>query len=154
MFQLPITVALCLGWILSAAACLAAGLEKKPDAINKAWQETELKKFQGRWTAFREEKTDQGKARRQWVDLEFADGKMKVVILDENRKQVWDGPPLKVMGVERGEGLGLAARLKLERAAVYYDFVGEKLILVGGIGHRPFEGFMLSGEYKRMEKPK
>ena len=153
MVRLLATLAVFLGCVLSAATYPSAGLETKPDD-EETWQETDLKKFQGRWTAFREEKTDQEKIRRRWVDLEFADGEMKVFILDENRKQVWDGPPLKVIGVERVKALGSAARLKLERAEVYYDFVGEKLILVGGIGHRPFEGVKLSGEYKRVEKPK
>ena len=151
MFRLLAAV-MFLGCMLSSATCPAAGQDKKPDD-EKAWQVPELKKFQGRWTAFREEK-EQETIRRRWVDLEFAGGEMKVFILDENRKLVWEGPPLKVAGVERGESLGRAARLKLEREGVYYDFVGEKLILVGGIGHRPFEGFMLSGEYKRVEKPR
>jgi hypothetical protein len=43
---------------------------------------------------------------------------------------------------------------KRRKAEVYYDFVGEKMILIGRIGPRPFEGFILSGEYKRAEKPK
>ena len=120
----------------------------------KAWQEAELKKFGGRWTTYREEKNDQ-EVRRSWVELEFADGKMEVFILDEKKKEIWRGPPLKAMGIEQ---VGFA-RLTLgygERkiAEVYYDFVGEKIILIGRIGSRPFEGFILSGEYKRAEKPK
>jgi len=150
MFRLPTTVAVFLGCTLAAAAWPAAGQEKKPDD-KKAWQEGELKKLEGRWTTVREEKTDQDKIRRRRVDLEFAGGSLKVFIVDEKDAQPWSGPPLKVIGVERDEALGSASRLKLERAQVYYDFVGENLIIVGGIGHRPFEGLMLSGEYRRVD---
>ncbi len=128
--------------------------DKKADD-KKVWQEAELKKFQGRWTAFREEKTDQEKVRQQWVDLEFADSGMKIFILDEKRKQTWEGS-LNVIGVEQ---VGPISRLILgsgeqKKAEVCCDFVGDKMILVGRIMPRPFEGFSLSGEYKRAEKPK
>jgi hypothetical protein len=151
MFRLPTTVAVFLGCALAAATWPAAGQEKKPDD-KKAWQEAELKKLAGRWTTSREEKADQDKIRRRRVDLEFADGLLKVFIFDEKDVEPWKGPPLKVIGVERDEDARSTSRLKLERAEVYYDFVGEKMILVGAIGHRPFEGFKLSGEYKRVEK--
>jgi hypothetical protein len=121
----------------------------------EVWREAQLKKLGGRWTTVREEKTDQDKTRRSRVDLEFTDGKLKVFLLDEKGAPLWAGPPLKVIGAEHTGGRGLASRLDLERdEQVYYDFVGDKLILVGGIGHRPFEGFPLSGEYRRAEQPK
>jgi hypothetical protein len=118
----------------------------------KAWEEAELKKLAGRWTTVREEKAD-GKARRRRLDLEFAGGELKVFVFDENDAKIWEGPPLKVIGAEL-VGRGLTGRLNLDKGEVYYDFVGEKLIVVGGIGPRPWEGFQLSGEYRRGEKPK
>jgi hypothetical protein len=72
------------------------------------------------------------------VELEVAGGNLKVFVFNEKDAQPWKGPPLKVIGAERGEDVGSPSLLKLERAAVYYDFVGEKMILVGGIGHRPW----------------
>jgi hypothetical protein len=127
----------------------------------KTWQEGELKKLEGRWTTLREEKTDQDKIRRRRVEVEVAGRNLQVFILDENDARPWEGPPLKVIGIERGADFASSSLLKLDPrplstrvAEVYYDFVGEKLILVGGLGHRPFEGFRLSGEYKRLEKPK
>ncbi len=118
------------------------------------WQDAELKKLQGRWTTVREEKTDRDKVRRTRLELEFTDGRLTVYTFDEKGAQSRVGPPLIVTEIQRADAAGAAARLKLERAEVYYDFVGEKLIVVGGIAHRPFEGLKLSGEYKRAEKPK
>ena len=37
---------------------------------------------------------------------------------------------------------------------VYYDFVDERMVLIGTLLNRPFEGFSLSGEYKRLEQRK
>ena len=120
----------------------------------KTWQEGELKKLEGRWTTVREEKSDQGEIRRRRVDVEYVGGNLKVFIFDKKAAPPWE-ESLKVSGVEQSGSRGLASRLNLERQEeIYYDFVGENLILVGGIGHRPFEGFKLSGEYKRAEKPK
>ena len=140
MFRVPTTVAVFLGCVLSAATGPAAAQEKKPDD-KKAWQETELKKLQGRWTAFQEKKTDQDIIRRQWVELEFADSGMKIIILDNKRNQTWNYS-LQVIGVEQ---VGPISRLVLgygeqRKAEVYYDFVGDKMILVGRIMPRPFEG--------------
>src|SRR5262249_7017063 len=121
----------------------------------KRWQDAELEKFQGRWSAIREETIIKGHVQRdvierRWVDLEFEDGNLKVTILDEKRKETWHGS-IEVIGIERSDS---GTRLLLGRdgrtlAAIHYDFVGEKMILVGGIAKRPFEGFRLSGEYGR-----
>jgi hypothetical protein len=148
MFQLPATIAVFLGCVLSAATSPPAG---RLLAANdkRTWQETELEKFLGRWTMVREERTDKGKIRRKFVELEFADGNLKVLIYDEKDGSRWKGS-LKVMGVEQ---LETGSRLILgngeRKTEVYYDFVGGRLILVGKIGPRPWEGFRLSGEYKR-----
>jgi len=120
----------------------------------KAWQQAEREKLAGRWTASREERTDKDQIRRTRVDLEFTDGRLEVFHYDEKGSQIWYGG-LKVIGVEQvGSGPGAASRLNLDKGEVYYDFVGDKLILVGRIGPRPWEGFHLSGEFKRGSKPK
>jgi len=142
----------CLLW-LGIFAVLSAGPIRTFSADEKEdWQKAQRKKLLGRWTTIREEKADQGKTRRNRVDLEFTDSELKVSIDDEKGGKIWAGPPLKVIGVERAGKRGLVARLDLERdEQIYFDFVGEKLILVGRIGHRPFEGFPLSGEYRRAD---
>src|SRR5262249_42447776 len=157
MFRLPATVAVFLGCVLSATPCPPAG-RVLPADDKTTWQKTELKKFQGRWTTVREEEANKGRIRLQSVDLEFADGNLKVFIYGEKDSSPRSGS-FKVMGVER---VGTASRLILEdgerkKAEVYYDFVSEiddifgpRLILVGSIGPRPGEGFRLSGEYKRL----
>ena len=138
---------MCVGVLMVGPFCALQADDKK------TWQEGELKKLEGRWTTVREEKTDQGKNRRRRVDVEFVGGNLKVYIFDKKDARPWEGS-LKVTGVERAGSRGLASRLNLERQEeVYYGFVGENLILVGGIGHRPFEGFKVSGEYKRAENP-
>jgi hypothetical protein len=142
-------------WVGVFAALTVGPIRTLHADDKEVWQEAQLKKLGGRWTTVREEKTDEDKPRRRRVDLEFTDGKLKVFVRDEKDAPISAGPPLKVIGVERAGGRGLASRLDLERdEQVYFDLVGEKLILVGGIGHRPFEGFTLSGEYKRAEQPK
>src|SRR5262245_14637200 len=119
-------VAVFAGCLLSAALCAAAGPDGKPTADDKkAWRESELKRFQGRWATFREEKIGD-EVRRRWVELEFADGHMNLFILDENKKQVWDGG-LQVMSVEN---FGWGSRLilgvgEIKKAEIYYDFVGD-----------------------------
>lgn len=142
--------------LLSASLCGAAGPDARPAADDKkAWQESELKRFQGRWQTYREEKIGDEPVRRRWLELEFADGRMKLVVRDENKKQTFDGR-LEVMKIE---SFGWGSRLvlgqgEIKKAEIYYDFVGDKLILAGRIPPRPYEGFSLSGEYKRVEKPK
>jgi len=133
--------------ILTAGPIRTFPADEKDD-----WQQAQRKRLVGRWTTIREEKTDQGKTRRNKVDLEFTDSELKVSIDYEKGGKISAGPPLKVIGVERAGKRGLASRLDLERdEQIYFDFVGGKLILVGGIGHRPFEGFPLSGEYRRAD---
>jgi hypothetical protein len=144
----------CLLWlgilaILTASSVHTFAVDEKED-----WRKAQRKKLVGRWTTVREEKSDQGKAWRNRVDLEFTDSELKVSIDDEKGGKIWAGPPLKVISVERAGKRGLAWRLDLERdEQIYFDFVGEKLIMVGKIGHRPFEGFPLSGEYRRADNP-
>jgi hypothetical protein len=153
MFRLPATVAVFLGCVFSAATCPATGQVLLAEDKN-TWQEAELKKLQGRWTTFREEKTHEDKIRRRRVDLEFADGELRVLVFDEKDAKIWDGR-LKVISVERVTGgLGMTPRLNLDKGEVHYDFVGDKMIVVGRIGPRPWEGFPLSGEYQRAEQPK
>src|SRR5262245_31240967 len=147
----------CVGLFAVLPACLSRPLAagEKP-----TWQEAQLKKLSGRWTTVREETAGPDKVRRTRVDLEFADGKIKLFLFNEKGGMIFDGE-LRVIGVEeiKGVGLGPVSRLKLggnelQKAEVHYDFVGEKLILVGRIGWRPYEGFALSGEYQRPEKAK
>jgi hypothetical protein len=141
--------------ILTVCAFRALHADDKKADDKKAWQEAELKKLAGRWTTVREEKTDPDqKTRRRRIDLEFVDGELRVLLFDEKGAQEGDGS-LKVIGVEQvGERVGPPFRLNLDKAEVYYDLVGEKLVVVGRVQPRPWEGFPLSGEYKRGAKPK
>lgn len=149
-------------WLVGiiAAAAAAPGYSA-PIADQKTWQENQLKKLGGSWTTFQDEQDAKGKPLRRRVDLEFADGRLKVNVYNEDgAKRLFDGE-LTVLGAEEleGPGLGNLSRLNLggsptQKAEVYYDLVGEKLILVGRVGWRPWEGFHLSGEYARPEKPK
>jgi hypothetical protein len=127
--------------------------DDKKATDKKTWQEADLKKLAGRWPTVREEKTDQDTVRRRRMDLEFTEGELRVLVLDEEGREVRDNH-IKVVGVEHAGRYGMASRVKFDHEEeVYYDFVGGKLILVGGIRRRPFV-CQLSGEYKRAEKPK
>ena len=86
MFRLPLTPLAFLGCVLAFVTSSATGPIIRADN-EQSWQQSELQKLQGRWTTLREEKSDQGKSRRQWVELEFAGGGLKILILDENRNQ-------------------------------------------------------------------
>jgi hypothetical protein len=126
-----------------------------------AWQKAQLQKLGGRWAAAREEKTAPDKIHRTRVELDFSDGKLKVFVFNENATKPFFDGALRVIGVEQVKVLGLGdyGQLNLggnetQKVVVYYDFVGEKLILVGRIGWRPWEGFHLSGEYSPAETPK
>jgi hypothetical protein len=120
--------------------------EDKKANDKKAWQEAELKKLAGRWTSVREEKTGPDTTRTRRVDLEFAGGELSVSTFDDKGKREWDGS-LKVVGV--GPNL-----LTFERAEAHYDLIDGRLVVVGRIGYRPWEGFALSGEYRRAAKAK
>ena len=154
MLRSSTAVTLLLSCLLSAAACPAGGQEQKPDD-KLAWQEAELKKLQGRWTAFREVKADQEKSRRPRIELEVAGSEIMIRLLDEKASSTWN-KSLQVLGVEQ---VGPVSRLVLgsgeqKKADIYYDFVDDKLILVGRILPRPFEGLSLSGDYMRPDKLK
>jgi hypothetical protein len=114
--------------------------------------ETKLEPFRGRWTTSREKKEDE-KVRRYQLTLEFAGDELTFFTEEDGKKG--NQFTLKVIEVEQGEGvsrlvLGFGER---SRYVVACDFVGERLILVGRLPNRPFEGFSLSGEYQRVEKP-
>ncbi len=115
--------------------------------------ETKLAQFHGRWTTSRQRKDDE-KIRRYQLVLEFKGGEL--TFFTEERGKKGNEFTLKVIGVEEGAGgshliLGFGDTSKY---IVHYDFQGEKMVLVGRLPNRPFEGFSLSGEYNRAEKPK
>lgn len=152
MFRVPLTLLAFLGCLLSVVTPFATGKIIRADD-EQSWQQSELQNLQGHWTTLREEKTDEGKPRRQWVELAFAGSGLKILVFDENRNQTWSNS-LQMLGVER---VGPVSRLILgsgeqRKAEIYYDFTGDKMTLVGRIIPRPFEGFSLSGEYQRAVK--
>jgi hypothetical protein len=147
MFRLSATVGVFLSCVLSAATCPPAG-QVLPADDKKAWQEAELKQLAGRWTRSWEDKV-QDKIFRWRMDLEFVDGKLKMLVFDEKGVK-HEEDSARVIGVEQ---VGTTSRLKLDGGEVYYDFVvGEKLIVIGW--PHPWAFPPLSGEYKRAEKLK
>ena len=74
------------------------------------------------------------------------DGKLRVLGVEEVKAQDGVGLPFGRFTIGSTTGTG--------KTEVYYDFVGDKLVIVGRIGWRPYEGFRLSGKYKRAEPPK
>jgi hypothetical protein len=121
--------------------------EKQPGLAAK------LEPFRGRWTTSREKKEDEKVSRYELV-LEFKDGELTFFTEEGGKKG--NQFTLNVIGVEQGDGaphliLGFGERSKY---VIHYDFEGGRMILVGRLPNRPFEGFSLSGEYKRVEKPK
>ncbi len=115
--------------------------------------EAKLEPFRGRWTTSRERKEDE-KIRRYQLVLEFKGGELTFFTEEGGKKG--NQFTLKVIGVKQADG---APRLVLEFGerqtyVIHYDFEGDRMILVGRLLNRPFEGFSLSGEYKRVEKPK
>jgi hypothetical protein len=141
---------LCAGLVVGLAFSPTRGLQ----AGDKSWEEAEAQKLQGRWTLSRERKSEEGKVRRYRLELEFTDGKLKLGTVEEGGGKD-KLPELSVLRVEQAEGasrLVLSARGLEKGSVVYYAFYGDKLILVGNCpGTRPFEGFPLSGEFKREE---
>jgi hypothetical protein len=135
-------------------ACLSLGPTRTvPAEENQPGPETKREQFRGRWTTSRESKEDE-KVRHYQLVLEFNGGELTFFTEEDGKK----GNPftLKVIVVEQGDGashlvLGFGERSKY---VIYFDFEGDRMILVGRLPNRPFEGFSLSGEYKRVEKPK
>jgi hypothetical protein len=154
----------CSLWRVGFIVILTAGSPCFVCAQDKTVGKTDhLKRLLGRWMTVREQKDPAGKLLRTRVELEFASDKLNVFVLNEDgTKRLFDGQ-LRILGVEQLDkpGLGWFWRINLggretetRRVDAYFDFVGENLILVGRIGWRPWEGFHLSGDYKRAEKPK
>jgi hypothetical protein len=92
--------------------------------------------------------------RRYQLTLELTGEELTFFTEEDGKK----GNPftLKVIAVEQADG---ASRLVLgfgerSRYVVACDCVGDRLILVGRLPNRPFEGFSLSGDYQRVEKAK
>jgi hypothetical protein len=111
---------------------------------------TKLEQFRGRWITSRPRK-EEAKIHRDELVLEFKGDELTFFTQEGGKKG--NEYTLKVIGVEEGAGasrviLGFGSRSKY---IVHYDFQGEKLILVGRLPNRPFEGFSLSGEYHRAE---
>ena len=138
---------------LVAVVVLWGAAPQDPTPQQPAGQESQLERFHGRWTTSRE-RTEGEKVRRFQLVLEFKGGELTFFTLHEDGKG--NEFTLKVIRVEQGDGgprliLGFGERCKY---VVYYDIEGDRMVLVGRLPNRPFEGFSLSGEYKRAQKPK
>jgi hypothetical protein len=121
-------------------------------ADDKPAQESKLEQFRGRWTTSRE-KRDGDKVRSSQLILEFRCGELTFYTEEGGKKG--NEFTLKVIGVEQGKDVPyLVLGHGQTKYPVYYDFPGERMILVGRLWNRPFEGFSLSGEFQRVEKPK
>ncbi|MFO0969092.1 MAG: DUF1080 domain-containing protein [Gemmataceae bacterium] len=147
---------LCRPFGIATYATVGAVRDVRVRAVD-VWQDAELEKLRGRWTTLREKPSKTGAPAQQRIDLVFTDGKLTVLGVDEKGTKKWSDA-IKVTGVEQVKGVGVAylSRLNLQgsptqKVQAYYDFVGGRLILVGSIGFRPWEGFQLSGEYRRVE---
>jgi hypothetical protein len=126
--------------------------QSEPAGDKQPALETKLEPFRGRWSTSRESKVD-GKMRRYDVVLEFKGSEMTFWTVEGGEKG--NAFTLKVLAVESED---TASRLVLEHGTrkytIYYELRGDKLMLVGLLPNRPFEGFSLSGEYSRIEKAK
>jgi hypothetical protein len=123
---------------------LAAEKQPRPD--------TKLERFLGRWTTSREKKEGE-KVRRYQLVLEFQSGELSFFTEESGKKG--NQFTLKVIEDVDGKDTGyLVLGYGESRYVVHYDVESERMILVGRLPNRPFEGFSLSGEYKRVEKPK
>jgi hypothetical protein len=115
-------------------------------------QESELAQFRGRWSTSREMKEGE-KVRHSQLVLEFRGGELTFYTEEGGKKG--NQFTLKVIRVEQGRDVSnLVLGHSESKYVVYYDFQGERMILVGRLLNRPFEGFSLSGEYKRVEEAK
>jgi hypothetical protein len=111
-----------------------------------------LEQFRGRWSTSREER-DGEKVRTSQLALEFRSDQLTFYTEEGGKKG--NEFRLQVIGVEQGKEVPyLVLASGQTKYPVYYDFQGERMILVGRLPNRPFEGFSLSGEYRRVEKPK
>jgi hypothetical protein len=114
--------------------------------------DTKMEPFRGRWTASRESK-EREKIRRYQLVLEFKGAELTFFTEEDGKKA--NEFTLKVIAVEEGpKESHLVLGFGSSKYVVHYDFEGEKMILVGRLPNRPFEGFSLSGEYNRAQKPK
>jgi hypothetical protein len=119
---------------------------------DKRAQEAKLEQFRGRWSTSREER-DGDKVRTYQLILEFRRDQLTFYTEEGGRKG--NQFMLQVIGVEQGKEVPyLVLSNGQTKYPVYYDFQGERMILVGRLPNRPYEGFSLAGEYKRVEKPK
>jgi hypothetical protein len=125
--------------------CAVSADEKKPGAAK-------LEQFQGRWITSRQEKGD-GKTRAYQLVLEFKEDQL--TFFTEEKGEKGNTFTLRVIGGEESPyGSHLILSGGTHKYTVHYDFQGEKLILVGRLPNRPFEGFSLSGEFARAAKRK
>jgi hypothetical protein len=119
---------------------------------DKPAQAAKLEQFRGRWSTSREKREDE-KVRSYQLVLEFRGDKL-TFYTEEGGKQ-GNRYTLQVIGVEPDKEVPyLILGSGQSKYTVYYDFQGERMILVGRMWNRPFEGFSLAGEYRRVEKPK
>jgi hypothetical protein len=128
--------------------------EKK--AAEKPAAESRLKQFQGVWVTTREHKEGE-KVHQYKLVLEFKGDQLTFFTEREGKKgnqftltaskpeTDLDGPALVEMG-------RLILTYGSSKYSLYYDFVKERLVLVGKLPNRPFEGFSLSGDFARIEK--
>jgi hypothetical protein len=111
-----------------------------------------LERSHGRWSTSRERREGE-RVRRSQLTLEFRNDELTLCAKEDGKKG--NQFILKVNGIEEGKN---ASSLLLSHGGskyvIYYDFQGERLILVGNLLNRPFEGFSLSGECQRAEEHK
>jgi hypothetical protein len=99
------------------------------------------------------ERREGEKVRHSQLILEFRNDELTLCTKEDGKKG--NQFTLNVNGIEEGKN---ASSLVLSHGeskfVIYYDFQGERLILVGNLLNRPFEGVSLSGEYQRAEEHK
>jgi hypothetical protein len=115
-------------------------------------QESRPAQFRGRWSTSREMREGE-KVRHSQLVLEFRGDELTFYTEEGGTKG--NQFTLKLIGVEQGKDVPyLVLGHSESKYVVYYDFQSERMILVGRLLNRPFEGFSLSGEYKRVEESK
>ena len=113
-----------------------------------AWKRAALKRLEGRWRTVQEIQLDKDRFERRRLDLEFSDGKLRVFAHDREGNAAWD-KALKLTEIEYGRSVRY--RLTHELGELCYDEVGRRIIIVGRVAPRPWEGFPLSGVYERVK---